>query len=93
MQEAEAALGRDLVGFGRLLRRRGVGTGPDQVIRYRRALALLDAGDLEDLYWAGRTCLLSGQDQVDAYDRSFAEYFLGRAAGAPARPPPGAEPG
>jgi uncharacterized protein len=93
MREAEAALGRDLVGFGRLLRRRGVGAGPDQVIRYRRALGLLDAGDLEDLYWAGRACLLSRRDQAEAYDRAFAEYFLGLDAGAPAPPPSGAEPG
>jgi uncharacterized protein len=90
---AEAGIARDLVGFGRLLRRRGIGVGPDQAIRYRQALALVDAADLEDLYWAGRACLLTGRADVAAYDQAFAEHFLGRdAAGEPA-PPPGAPQG
>jgi uncharacterized protein with von Willebrand factor type A (vWA) domain len=95
MPDPEPGLEEALVRFGRLLRDRGVGVGPDQAIRYRRALARLDRADLEDLYWAGRACLLSDRADVPAYDRAFAEHFLGRTgpdAGRPA-PPPGSDPG
>jgi uncharacterized protein with von Willebrand factor type A (vWA) domain len=94
MPEAEAGLDLALVRFGRLLRRRGVPVGPDQVVRFRRAVALLDEADLEDLYWAGRACLLTGRGGVPAYDQAFAEHFLGRAGpdGEPA-PPPGSDAG
>jgi uncharacterized protein with von Willebrand factor type A (vWA) domain len=92
MPDAEAGLEQALVRFGRLLRDRGVRVGPDQLIRYRRALARLDEADLEDLYWAGRACLLTGRADVPAYDQAFAEHFLGRPgpAGEPA-PPPGSD--
>lgn len=79
--EAEAALGVALVRFGRLLRRRGVRVSPDQVIRYQHAVGRLDPADLEDLYWAGRACLVTGRPDVEVYDRAFGEHFLGRDAG------------
>jgi uncharacterized protein with von Willebrand factor type A (vWA) domain len=88
MPGAEAGLERALVQFGRLLRARGVRVGPDQVVRYRGAVARLDGADLEDLYWAGRVCLLTGRADLAAYDQAFAEHFLGRPglAGEPAPP-------
>jgi uncharacterized protein with von Willebrand factor type A (vWA) domain len=92
MSDAEAGLELALVRFGRLLRARGVPVGPDQVIRYRTAVTRLDEADLQDLYWAGRACLLTGRAGVPAYDQAFAEHFLGRPgpAGEPA-PPPGTD--
>jgi uncharacterized protein len=88
MPDPEAGLEEALVRFGRVLRDRGLRVGPDQVIRYRRALARLDRADLEDLYWAGRACLLSDRAGVPAYDRAFAEHFLGRAGPDTGQPPP-----
>ena len=88
MSRAEAGLERAIVRFGRLLRARGVPVGPDQVVRYQAAVARLDGTDLQDLYWAGRACLLTGRPDVATYDQAFAEHFLGRPgpAGEPAPP-------
>jgi uncharacterized protein len=92
MPEAEAGLEVALVRFGRLLRHRGVPVGPDQLVRYRQAMARLDRADLEDLYWAGRACLVAGRVDLPTYDQAFAEHFLGLGgpAGEPS-PPPGAD--
>jgi uncharacterized protein with von Willebrand factor type A (vWA) domain len=89
MPDPEPGLEEALVRFGRLLRDKGIQVGPDQAIRYRRAIARLDRADLADLYWAGRACLLSDRAAVPAYDRAFAEHFLGRVEpdAPPARSP------
>ncbi len=42
----------------------------------------LDPTDLLDLYWAGRTTLVSRRDDIAVYDRVFRQFFL--ADGAPA---------
>jgi uncharacterized protein with von Willebrand factor type A (vWA) domain len=36
----------------------------------------LDPTDLLDLYWAGRTTLVSKSDDISGYDRAFRRYFL-----------------
>ena len=46
----------------------------------RAAVATLDPTDLVDLYWAGRTTLVTRRDQVPVYDRVFGRYFLDGAA-------------
>lgn len=94
MEPAEAAITGSLVGFGRLLRERGVAVGPGQLVRYQAALAALDRADVEDLYWAGRACLVSGHQDLPAYELAFAEHFLGAAGGVPSEqspPGPGAD--
>lgn len=70
-------LARSLVGFARELRAAGLRVGPGDVLGYCTAAAVLDPGDLTDLYWAGRTTLLTGHDQVPVYDRTFRRYYLG----------------
>jgi uncharacterized protein len=95
MGPAEDGVTAALVGFGRLLRGRGVAVGPGQVVRYQAALAAIDQADVEDLYWAGRACLITGHQDLPAYEAAFAEHFLGVAAappGEPSPPGPGAEP-
>ena len=91
MPDAEAGLELALVQFGRLLRARGVPVGPDQVVRFRRAVARLDEADLEDLFWAGRACLVTARTDLPAYDQAFAEHFLGRPGPAGEAAPPGTE--
>src|SRR5262245_48548275 len=90
MRTADGGLDAALVGFCRLLRERGVACGPDRLLRYRRALGALDPTVLEDLYWAGRACLLQGRADVAVYDRAFADWFLGGAPGSLGPAPPGA---
>ncbi len=93
MPDAEAGLELALVQFGRLLRARGVPVGPDQVVRFRGAVARLDEADLEDLFWAGRACLVTARTDLPAYDQAFAEHFLGRPGPAGEAAPPGTEAG
>jgi uncharacterized protein len=76
-----------LVGFGDELRDAGVPVGSGDVLTYCAAMALLDPGDVLDLYWAGRTSLVTRRDHIPIYDRVFRTYFLDHPEklGAPAR--------
>ena len=65
-----------LVGFGDELRDAGVPVGSGDVLTYCAAMALLDPADVLDLYWAGRTSLVSRRDHIPVYDRVFRTYFL-----------------
>jgi len=65
-----------LVGFARELRTAGLTVGTGDVLSYFAAMTPLDPTDLVDLYWAGRTTLLSRHEDGPAYDRVFREYFL-----------------
>lgn len=66
-----------LVGFGRALRARGLTVGPGDVAAYCAAAATLDPTDLTDLYWTGRTTLVTRRDDLAVYDEVFHSYFLG----------------
>ena len=44
---------------------------------YCSALARLDPSDLIDLYWAGRSTLVSRHDDIARYDEVFRRFFLG----------------
>ena len=66
-----------LTGFGDELHRAGVPVGAGQVIALARAMSRLDPADPDDLYWAGRACLVSRQEDIATYDAVFAELFGG----------------
>jgi uncharacterized protein len=70
-----------LVGFARALREAGVTVGTGDVLTYLSAMSPLDPSDLVDLYWAGRTTLVSRRDDIGVYDEVFRRYFL--AQGVP----------
>ncbi len=72
-----------LVAFGNELRPAGLAVGSGDVLTYTRALASLDPTDLLDLYWAGRTTLVTRRDQIPVYDRVFRRFFLDEAAARP----------
>jgi uncharacterized protein with von Willebrand factor type A (vWA) domain len=65
-----------LVGFAGELRAAGITVGTGDVLTYCSAMAPLDPSDLMDLYWAGRTTLVSRRDDIPAYDQAFRRYFL-----------------
>jgi uncharacterized protein with von Willebrand factor type A (vWA) domain len=73
----DAAFVRTLVDFSRELRGAGVSVGSGDVLTYSAAAAVLNPTDLLDLYWAGRTTLVSRHDQIPTYDRVFTRFFLG----------------
>ncbi|HYB18841.1 MAG TPA: VWA domain-containing protein, partial [Streptosporangiaceae bacterium] len=59
--------------------RLAVGSG--DVLVYCSALSTLDPADLIDLYWAGRTTLVSRHDDIPAYDQVFRRFFLAEDPG------------
>jgi uncharacterized protein len=74
---ADAALER-LVGFGRLLRARGLPVGTGRILVFcRAAAALAGAGglDRDGLYWAGRVAMVARREQLGAYDEAFRAWF------------------
>ena len=81
---AEAPFAPVLVGFAHELRATGITVGTGDVLTYCSAMAQLDPSDLLDLYWAGRTTMVSRRDDIPAYDQAFRRYFL--AADGPAAP-------
>jgi uncharacterized protein len=66
-----------LVGFGRALREAGLPVGTGDTLTFCAAMEPLDPTDLLDLYWAGRTTLVSRREQIPTYHRVFREWFLG----------------
>lgn len=79
---APAPLPALLVDFSRELRAAGLTVGTGDILTYCSAMMPLDPSDLLDLYWAGRTTLVSRRDDIGVYDRVFRQFFL--ADGAPA---------
>jgi uncharacterized protein with von Willebrand factor type A (vWA) domain len=72
-----------LVDFVHVLRTDGMTVGSGDVLTYASATAVLDPTDLVDLYWAGRTSLVTRHEDVPTYDAAFRRFFLG--ADAPGR--------
>jgi uncharacterized protein with von Willebrand factor type A (vWA) domain len=64
-----------LVGFGRLLRRRGLPVGTGRILTFCRAVAALDRIDRTGIYWAGRVAMVARREDLPAYDAAFAEWF------------------
>lgn len=65
-----------LAGFADRLRRHDLTVGTGDVLAYTAAAAALDPSDLVDVYWAGRTTLVTRREQIPVYDRVFRHYFL-----------------
>jgi uncharacterized protein with von Willebrand factor type A (vWA) domain len=77
MVEQDHGLVRVLVDFGRALRTEGLAVGSGDIATYCAAMVPLDPTDLVDLYWAGRTSLISRRDDIAVYDEVFRAFFLG----------------
>ena len=54
---------------------------PAEIVTFCRAVSVLGADHLDDVYWSGRTCLVSGHTDIPAYDAAFASFFLGSELG------------
>jgi uncharacterized protein with von Willebrand factor type A (vWA) domain len=64
-----------LVGFGRLLRTRGLPVGTGRILSFCRAVSILDPITTENLYWAARSTLISSRQHLDVFERCFDLYF------------------
>jgi uncharacterized protein with von Willebrand factor type A (vWA) domain len=75
--------GRDLAAmagrFGWLLHAAGVPVTPERSGRFATAVALAEPVLVRDLYWIGRVTLLTGQAEIEIFDRVFAQVFAGAA--------------
>ncbi len=66
-----------LVNFTAELRSAGLPVGSGDVLAYCAAMGTLDPTDLLDLYWGGRTTLVTRRESIPVYDRVFRRFFLG----------------
>lgn len=66
-----------LVNFTAELRAAGLSIGSGDVLTYCAAVGALDPTDLLDLYWGGRTTLVTRRENIPVYDRVFRRFFLG----------------
>jgi uncharacterized protein with von Willebrand factor type A (vWA) domain len=63
--------------FGHLLHQAGVPVTPERSARFARAVQLAEPTTLPQLAALGRTTLLSSHDQIEVFDRVFAQVFRG----------------
>lgn len=66
-----------LLAFAAALRAGGVAVTPDRGQAFLRAVSHVGATRRESVYWAGRSTLCAGRDDVDRYDQVFASWFAG----------------
>lgn len=66
---------RRLVGFGRLLRARGLPVGTGRILEFCRAAAAMERFDRDSLYIAGRLTMIARHEDFEAYDLAFRQYF------------------
>ncbi|HZQ66809.1 MAG TPA: VWA domain-containing protein [Gaiellaceae bacterium] len=81
------ALVRQVVTFGRVLREAGLEVGPGRVSDALHGLDAVDLARRDDVYWTLRQTLVSRVDDLDAFDRAFAAWFLRAPELAPPRTP------
>jgi len=65
-----------LVQFGHALRDEGLAVGSGDVLTFCQATAELNPADMVDVYWAGRTTLVTRRDHIPLYNRVFRRFFL-----------------
>jgi uncharacterized protein with von Willebrand factor type A (vWA) domain len=66
----------DLVGFGRYLRSRGLPVGTGRILSFCQAVGILGPSSTDDIYWAGRTTLVSSKQHLSEFDRAFEAWFI-----------------
>ncbi|WP_166355090.1 vWA domain-containing protein [Phytoactinopolyspora limicola] len=67
-----------VVAFAGQLRKDGAAIPPTRVHAMLHALGELGADSLRSVYWAGRLTLCASPEDIDRYDRVFADFFAGR---------------
>lgn len=65
-----------LLGFARAVRAAGVPVTADRAQGYLRAVAVVGIDDQRATYYAGRTTLCSGPDDLERYDQVFSSWFM-----------------
>lgn len=76
-----------MVTFGRVLREAGLEVGPGRIQDALCGLDLVGLEKRDDFYWTLRQTLVSRADDIEAFDRAFAAWFLRAPELAPPRTP------
>ena len=63
------------MGFGRHLRSKGLNVGTGRILTFVRAAGALRPSTRRQLFFAGRTSLVSRPEDFDLYRKAFDEYF------------------
>jgi uncharacterized protein len=80
---------RIVVGFVRALRAAGVAVPVGSAVLFAQGLDLVGLDDRDRVYWAGRATLVHRSEDLPAYHRVFASYWLDQPVSRPlAEPPP-----
>jgi len=66
------------VGFGRALRRAGLGVDLGAAIDFARSLEIVDIGDREQVRAAGQAVFVRRKDDLEPYHLTFDRYWRGR---------------
>lgn len=77
MRAGDAELITLVTAFGEQLRGAGVPVTPERSARFATALINTAPDSLEEVYWIGRTTLLSDREQFAVFDRVFDWVFRG----------------
>lgn len=90
---AASPLVKNLLLFGRTLRRLGLPVSPGQTMSFVRALELVDVGDRDQVYHAARSFLVTRRSDLRLFDAVFERFFSlhrpsSAAPGPRRRPPP-----
>jgi uncharacterized protein with von Willebrand factor type A (vWA) domain len=70
-------LARVVAAFGQVMHQAGVPVTPERSARFAQVVLLADPLSLSELAALGRTTLLSDHDQIEIFDRVFAQVFGG----------------
>jgi len=70
-------LGDIVAAFGYALHAAGVPVTPERSARFGSAISLAEPRSVDQLYWLGRTTLLTGREQIETYDAVFHHIFKG----------------
>ena len=73
------------VAFGDLLHRAGLPTTPERAGRFAQAVGLAGPATVDDLYWVARVTFVTGEEQLDTFDRVFGQVFRGTVDPADSR--------
>jgi len=64
-----------LVAFARTVRHAGVAVTADRTQAFLRAVSIVDAGQRQGVFWAGRGTLCSSPEDLERYDAAFRAWF------------------
>jgi uncharacterized protein with von Willebrand factor type A (vWA) domain len=74
--QADRAIVRHVVTFGRVLREGGLEIGPGRIADALRGLDHVDLTLRDDVYWTLRSNFVTRHDEISVFDRAFQTWFL-----------------